>query len=92
LVAWVVECAMNTTSAAVMPAAPSARRKASITPSATPASAPCVVGTTTWPMISWLSLSSSTALVKVPPTSMPMRTSRPTGCESYWVNIEPNMK
>src|SRR5260370_25333536 len=70
---------MTTPSAGGIPAAPSARRKASIPPWATPASARLVVGTTTWPMISGLSLSSSTALVKVPPTSMPLRTSRPTG-------------
>ena len=33
----------------------------------------CVVSTEYRPTTSWLSLSISTALVKVPPTSMPMR-------------------
>src|SRR3989441_3983061 len=77
LVACVVLCAMKTTSPGLTAAPASTRRKASITPAATPSRAVCVVGTTACPTIAWVSSSTITAFVKVPPTSMPIRTKRP---------------
>ena len=76
LVAWVVLWARNTTARGSMPNSASARWKTVITPLATPSPAAWVVRTETLPMISSVSLSRTTALVKVPPTSMPMRTVR----------------
>ena len=77
LVACVVLWAMKTTSVGVTRALASERRNASMTPAATPSAAVWVVATTACAMISWVSSSRTTALVKVPPTSMPMRTCRP---------------
>src|SRR6266704_1953439 len=74
LVACVVLWAMKTTSPGLTAAPASTRRNASITPAATPSRAVCDVGTTACPTIAWVSSSTITAFVKVPPTSMPIRT------------------
>ena len=72
-VACVVLCAIKTTSSGSMLFLVRQFSKHSITPAATPISWSCVVMTTDSPIISWVSLSSATAFVCVPPTSMPTR-------------------
>ena len=73
LVAWVVEWAMKTTSSGAMLFLVRQFSKHSMTPAATPSSWSWVVITMASPTISWVSLSRATALVWVPPTSMPTR-------------------
>src|SRR5689334_13270005 len=73
LVACVVEWARKITSLGSTPDCSSTLRKTSTTPLATPRGSAWVVSTENRPTTSWVALSISTALVKVPPTSIPMR-------------------
>ncbi len=73
MVAWVVLWARNTTLAGGTPVFASTLRNTSTTPLATPLAWACVVSTEWRPTTSRVALSISTALVNVPPTSMPMR-------------------
>ncbi len=74
LVAWVVEWATKITSLGSIAFSFRQFWKACTTPAATPALSSWVVFTEDFPMISCVALSMATALVWVPPTSMPMRT------------------
>ena len=73
LVACVVLWARKTTLSGATPEFASTLRNTSTTPSATPLACACVVSTECRPTTSRVALSISTALVNVPPTSMPMR-------------------
>src|SRR5690348_14690151 len=73
LVAWVVLWARKTTSRGSIPERSSTAWKTSTTPAETPRSWACVVGTAYRPTTCSVALSIRTALVKVPPTSIPIR-------------------
>ena len=90
LVAWVVEWATKTTSSGAMLFSRRQFSKLFTTPAATPRGSSWVVLTLDLPMISWVALSMATALVWVPPTSMPMRTVLAMSILLYWV-CEPGL-
>ena len=82
LVACVVECAMSTTSPAVMPPSSISRDSDCTIPAATPRLSVWVVGTFAVATSSKFAASIATAWVKVPPTSMPTRILR-----FAWVSV-----